>query len=306
MTHELAKPRLCTVIVNENSGGGRAGRELPKVARYLREHLADAEVRILRSTSFEHAEQSTRLAARTAQEGDAVVVMGGDGMAHIGLNACAHTVATMGIIPAGTGNDFARAVGVPKSIPQAVEAIAAGHTRTVDLSRISNGTHQERFVGAVVSSGYDARVNRATNDIHLRFGPLSYGWIALRELRGFSPLQYTLDIDGVERQTRAMLVAVCNTGVFGGGMKIAPGADPADGLLDLTIVGPVSRGTLLRLLPTMYTGGFTKHPAVEQIRARSVSIRGEGLFIMGDGEELGDVPVTISASPDALRIFVAS
>jgi len=101
-----------------------------------------------------------------------------------------------------------------------------------------------------------------------------------------------------------MLVAVCNTGMFGGGMKISPEADPTDGLLDVTIVHPTSRATLLRLLPMMYTGGFTKNPAVEQFRARTVEIARDDLFVMGDGEELGSVPATVSAEADALRIFV--
>lgn len=304
MTGELAKPRLFTVVVNESSGGGRAGRELPAVASYLREHLPTTEVHVIRSRSFQEAEDTLRAAALACREGDAIVVMGGDGMAHLGLNACAGTAATLGIIPAGTGNDFARAVGVPKSTREAVAAIAAGRTRTVDLALLSNTHRPRRHVGAVVSSGYDAVVNRATNESRLRFGGLSYGWIALRELREFSPFHYELRIDGATRSHPAMLVAVSNTGIFGGGMRIAPDADPSDGWLDVTIVHPVSKGTLLRLLPTMYTGAFVKHPAVEILRARTVELSGEGLFVMGDGEELGDVPVTVSIDPGALRVFV--
>lgn len=301
---ELAKPRLFTLVVNERSGGGRAGRELPKVARALREHLPTAELNVIKSTSFIDAENATRAAAASARDGDAVLVMGGDGMAHVGINACAHSAATLGIIPAGTGNDFARGIGVPKSIRGAVEAIVAGGTRTVDVSRVSNERYPVRYVGAVVSSGYDARVNRATNDIQLRFGPLSYGWIALRELANFEPLAYRLKVDGIVRDQRAMMVAVCNTGVFGGGMRISPDADPADGWLDVTVVAPVSRGTLLRLLPQMYSGKFTRHPAVQRFRAREVSIDGDGLFAMGDGEELGGVPVQVSVDPAALTVFV--
>lgn len=304
MSHELAKPRLYTVVVNERSGGGRAGRELRNVLRYLATHLPSAELNVVSSQSIDHAESVCRSAAAAGREGDAVIVVGGDGMAHIGLNACAETPTTLGIIPAGTGNDFARAVGVPKSIREAVVAIARGGTRTVDLCHLSNGGRRHRYVGAVVSTGYDAVVNRATNDLRLRFGALSYGWIALRELRVFEPFRYRLRIDGEAREQEAMLVAVSNTGVFGGGMRIAPGADPADGWLDVTIIHPVSRGTLLRLLPTLYTGGFTGHPAVEIRRARSVDLAGDGLFVMGDGEELGDVPVTVDVSPAALRVFV--
>ena len=303
--NQLAKPRLLTLVVNERSGGGRAGRILPKVARRLREQVPTAELHIISSTSWTEAEKLTRAAALEARPGDALLVMGGDGMAHLGLNAAAGTEATLGLIPAGTGNDFARGVGVPRTVDEAVGVIVAGRTRTVDLAHISNDTFPRRYVGAVVSTGYDARVNRSTNHIRLRLGALSYGYIAMRELASFSPLHYDMIIDGVRRRQEAMLVAVSNTGIFGGGMRIAPDADPADGFLDVTVVGPVSRTTLLRLLPSMYSGAFVKHPCVEQFRARSIELAGEGLFVMGDGEELGEVPVRVECVPGVLKVFVA-
>jgi lipid kinase, YegS/Rv2252/BmrU family len=294
-----------TLVVNERSGGGRAGRMLPKVVRRLREQVPTAELHIISSSSWTEAEKLTRGAALEARPGDALLVMGGDGMAHLGLNAAAGTDATLGLIPAGTGNDFARGVGVPRTVSEAVGVIVAGQTRTVDLASIHNGTFPQRYVGAVVSTGYDARVNRSTNRIRLRLGALSYGYIAMRELASFSPLSYDMVIDGTSRRQEAMLVAVSNTGIFGGGMRIAPDADLTDGLLDITVVGPVSRAVLLRLLPAMYSGAFVKHPCVEQFRARSVELAGEGLFVMGDGEELGEVPVRIECVPGALKVFVA-
>ena len=303
--NQLAKPRLLTLVVNERSGGGRAGRMLPKVARRLREQVPTAELHIISSNSWTEAEKLTRAAALEARPGDALLVMGGDGMAHLGLNAAAGTEATLGLIPAGTGNDFARGVGVPRTVDEAVGVIVAGRTRTVDLAHISNDTFPRRYVGAVVSTGYDARVNRSTNHIRLRLGALSYGYIAMRELASFSPLHYDMIIDGVRRRQEAMLVAVSNTGIFGGGMRIAPDADPADGFLDVTVVGPVSRTTLLRLLPSMYSGAFVKHPCVEQFRARSIELAGEGLFVMGDGEELGEVPVRVECVSGVLKVFVA-
>lgn len=303
MSSELAKRRLINVVCNEASGGGRAGRALPKVARRLREGLAGADVHIVTSRSYEQARDLTRSLALQARPGDVVAVMGGDGMAHLGLNACAKTDATLAVIPAGTGNDFARGVGIPKSITESVEAIVAGSTCVMDLSLLTNDDGS-RYVGAVVSSGYDARVNRATNDIRMRFGALSYGWIALRELAGFSPLNYRLVIDGEARELKAMLVAVCNTGVFGGGMLISPEADALDGLLDVTIIHEASRGKLLRLLPTVYSGGFVTDPVVEQLRARTVEVDGDGLFLMGDGEEMGDVPATVECVPQCLRVIV--
>ena len=304
MSHEVAKRRLVSVVCNERSGGGRAGRLLPRIARRLREGLPDAQLNVTISTSFEQARDLTRTAALESTPGDLVVVVGGDGMAHLGLNACANTDATLGIIPAGTGNDFARGAGIPGSIKESVEALVTGKTRVMDLSRVTNSAGT-RFVGAVVSSGYDARVNRATNDIRLRFGALSYGYIALRELLNFSPIQYRLEIDGEVRELEAMLVAVCNTGVFGGGMQISPEADPTDGLLDVTIIHKASRAKLMRLLPLTYTGGFAKDSAVEQLRARVVRADGDGLFAMGDGEEIGDVPVEVECAPGVLRVVVA-
>lgn len=301
---ELAKPRLFTLVVNERSGGGRAGRLLPKVARRLHDQIPTAELHIISSNSWVEAENLTRAAALAARPGDGLLVMGGDGMVHLGLNAAAGTEATLGIIPAGTGNDFARGIGLPRGVDEAVATIIDGHTRTIDLTRISNPGRPGRYVGAVVSTGYDARVNRATNGIRLRLGALSYGYIALRELAGFTPLHYELIIDGEHVQQEAMLVAIANTGLFGGGMKVAPDADPTDGELDLTIIGAVSRTTLLRLLPSMYSGGFVRHPAVEQLRARRVEVAGEGLFVMGDGEELGPVPVTAEVAPGILNVFV--
>lgn len=303
MSAELAKQRLISVVCNEQSGGGRAGRVLPKVARRLREGITAADLHIVTSSSYEQARDLTRSFALQARPGDVVAVMGGDGMAHLGLNACAGTDATLAVIPAGTGNDFARGAGIPKSVTEAVEAIVTGTTRVMDLSRLTNGGGP-RYVGAVVSSGYDARVNRATNDIRLRFGALSYGWIALRELAAFEPLQYRLVVDGEVRELKAMMVAICNTGIFGGGMQISPDADAADGLLDITIIHEASRGKLLRLLPTVYSGGFITNPVVERIRARTVEVDGEGLFLMGDGEEMGDVPATVECVPGCLRVIV--
>lgn len=303
MSAALAKRRLVTVVCNERSGGGRAGRALPGVTRRLADGLPYTQLHVVRSNSYEQARDLIRAAALSAQPGDLVVVMGGDGMAHLGLNACAHTEATLGIIPAGTGNDFVRGIGLPTSMAQAVETLVRGHTRHVDLARLTNSSGA-RYIGAVVSSGYDARVNRATNDIRVRLGTLSYGFIALCELGSFSPLEYRLVIDGKPRHLKAMLVAVCNTGMFGGGMRISPEADPADGLLDITIIHEARRSTLLRLLPSIYSGTFISADPVERVRARRVEVDGDGLFLMGDGEEMGEVPALVEADPGALRVIV--
>ena len=302
-----------TVVVNPHAGRGRAARELPKVLAALVRARPDSHLQVHQTTSFDDARLRTIQAverARPSQDEaskDSLVVMGGDGMAHLGVNACSGTNVALGVIPAGTGNDLCRGVGIPHSIAAATRVIAEAHTTRIDVigasGELADGA-EFRHIGCTISTGYDALVNLRTNEMTLSLGALSYGWVALSELATFEPMTYRVSIDGVRWELPAMLIAVSNTPYFGGGMQIAPGADPRDGLLDITVIHPVSRATLLRLMPALYTGRFIKDPAVEQLRAREVIIDGDDMFAMADGERLGAVPITAHAMPRALRVYV--
>ena len=127
----------------------------------------------------------------------------------------------------------------------------------------------------------------------------------LAELRVFSPLRYRLTLDGEVRQLPAMLVAIGNTGSYGGGMRICPRADPFDGWLDVTIIHPVGRLKLLRLLPEMCSGTFARDACVEQLRVREITVEGPGLVGFGDGELIAAAPLSACAVPGALPVFVA-
>ncbi|MGA4668206.1 diacylglycerol/lipid kinase family protein [Propionibacteriaceae bacterium Y1923] len=301
-----------TVVVNPKAGRGRAARVLPKVVAQLVAARPDAHLQVHQATSFDDARLRTIQAVERARPGrpdhdtDSLVVMGGDGMAHLGVNACAGTDVRLGIIPAGTGNDFCRGVGIPLSVPAATRVIAEGRSDRIDVNlatgRLADGA-EFRHIGCTVSTGYDAKVNRRANAITLPLGALAYGYVALTELARFDPLQYRISIDGEQWELPAMLVGVSNSAYIGGGMQIAPGADVTDGLLDVTIIHPVSRATLLRLMPTLYTGKFINDPAVEQVRAREVVIDGDDMFAMADGELLGEVPVTVAVRPQHLSIY---
>lgn len=307
-----ANRAVTTVVVNPAAGRGRAARLLPRVTAALSERIPHSEVLVVRTTSFADAQRCCREAVRTARTGtpdgldDALVVMGGDGMMHLGLNAAAGTGVRLGLIAAGRGNDFCRGIGVPSEIGSAIETVVAGHTRSIDLMEVSGALadgSEQRWVGSILSTGFDGRVNYHTNRLRWNLGALSYAWSALAELAKFEPLRYRLRIDGQERDQTAMFVAVGNAGYFGGGMHGCPRADVTDGLLDITVIHPVSRATLLRLLPTMYTGGFVKDPAVELLQAREVEVDGVGLYGMADGEEIGPVPLRARVAPAMLQVF---
>jgi diacylglycerol kinase (ATP) len=295
-------PASIALVVNPSAAKGRAQTSLPQVVGRLRDAGHAVDIMLSRSP----AEAADLVTSAAGSGADVLAVMGGDGMAHLGLNAvAAHATAhpggpalALGLVPAGTGNDFARSLGLdPDDVDQATAALATGATRPVDLLRVD-----DRWVGTVLATGFDALVNARANRMRRPRGSTRYTIAVLAELRTFRPLPYALVVDGVARDLDAMFVAVGNTQSFGGGLRICPAADPYDGWLDVTIIHPVSRAKLLQLLPQMKTGRFASDPCVEQLRARSVTLaRGAGIAY-GDGEELGTTPVTATSVPGAIRI----
>jgi diacylglycerol kinase (ATP) len=300
-----------TLVVNPVSGHGKAGKLLPRVTFELVRGLPEYTVQVRETANYSEANYYAReavatAAANTSANPDMLLVMGGDGMAAVGLNACAGTDVRLGVIPAGTANDFCRGMGVPFTTVAAVKAMLAGFERLVDLTEVEGrlvGGATRRYVGSVVSTGYDAKVNYRTNHRAVSLGSFSYTFDALAELAKFKPLNYRVVIDGQALELPAMLIAVGNAGVFGGDMHICPVADPTDGWLDVTLVAPVSRVTLLQMLPRMFSGAFVKHPSVRLLRCHEITIDGDDMFAMGDGEELGEVPLTARCRRGALYLL---
>jgi diacylglycerol kinase (ATP) len=294
--------RQIRLVVNPSAGKGRALELLPQVAGTLRD--GGAHLEILLSRDFAEARSMTRNAI---QDGvDVLAVMGGDGMMHLGVNttAAAHLAGgsrtTLGLIPAGTGNDLCRGIGLePQNAVAAAAVIAAGYSRAIDLAQVGDS-----YVAAVLATGFDALVNRRANEMPWPRGSTRYVVAVMAELRVFSPLQYRLTLDGEVRELQAMLVAIGNTSSYGGGMLICPEAEPYDGLLDITIIHPVGRLKLLRLFPEMYSGRFVRDPCVEQLRVREVTVEGPGLVGFGDGEMIGAAPLRVCCLPRALPVFV--
>jgi diacylglycerol kinase (ATP) len=285
------------LVVNPSSGKGRAQRLLPEVAGLFRD--AGRQLEILLSRDVDEA-RTMAVQALDAGVGT-LVVMGGDGMVHLGINVVADRpgVSNLGLVPAGTGNDLCRGLGMDVQDPvAAARAIVSGPPRPIDVLKVN-----DEFVGGVVATGFDALVNARANAMKRPKGTLRYAIAALVEMASFDPLPYRLVVDGEVRELDAMLLAVGNSSYYGGGMKICPDADPSDGLLDLTIVHSASRAKLMRLLPHTFSGSFVSDPCVERLRARTVRVERPDLVGYGDGEPLPAGPLDIEIRPGLLCVY---
>ncbi len=288
--------RQIALLINPTSGRGRGARVGREVAVRLRD--AGLAVRELAGRDVRESQDLAREAVE--QETDALVVVGGDGMVHLGLQAVGGTDVPFGVAPAGTGNDFARAVGVPLGDPiAAADIVVAGAERRIDLGRTG-----DQWFGGVVAAGFDARVNDRANRMTWPRGRMRYNVAMLIELGVFRPVPYVLELDGEQWETSAMLVVVGNIPSYGGGMKVTPDAVVDDGLLDVMVVKPLSKARFLTVFPRVYSGSHVTLPFVEIRRAKQVRIDAPGITAYADGERLGPLPQTFEAVPSALRVMV--
>jgi diacylglycerol kinase (ATP) len=230
---------------------------------------------------------------------ESLVVLGGDGMVHLALQALAGTGTVLGVVPVGTGHDVARYFDLPRKDPvAAADRVVAGQTRTIDLARVGS-----RYFATVLCAGFDALVNERANKMTWPRGQMRYNLATLAELRVFRPLHYTLDLDGEQARVDAMLVAVGNGPSFGGGLRITEGALLDDGLLDVVVIRPMSRGALVRTYPELFSGTHTTHPQYEHHRVRRVTVASPGITTYADGERFGALPLTVECAPGALTIY---
>lgn len=282
------------LIVNPAAGGGRSLHILPEVERAFDE--LRMVFRVERTRSKEHGMD---LALSAVDAGEIPVVMSGDGLIGSIGGVLAGAGTPMGIVPGGRGNDLARGLGIPVDPASAVRTVAAGKTVDLDVGE-ANG---ERFLG-IASVGFDSEANRIANASRLS-GNMVYAWAALRALAGWKPERFSLIENGVQTRFTGYTVAVANNGFYGGGMNMAPSADPCDGLLDVVTVGEVGRLRFVLNLPKVFRGTHVDGENVRSWQSAGIEIRAaRPLTVYADGDPLTDLPARIRVLPGALPVIV--
>lgn len=285
------------VLVNPVAGRGKARKKIDAVLQQLRHSGATLEVDESRGSA--HLSELARSAS--AAGFDRVVVCGGDGTVHHAVRQFDLTRGTLAIIPLGSGDDFARTLGIPSDPMRAATAVLHGVPRQVDVG-IGNGI---RFLVAA-SVGFDAAVARSVAGMKTRLrGSALYSWAALKLLPMFQPIPLRITVDGIAGNHEVMFVVAANTPRYGGGIRIAPAAVVDDHTLDLCIVSRASKLDLITTLPLAYFGRHTRRPFVAFQRGREFQIEGDRpLEVFADGELLTTTPVTIGVSAERLRVIV--
>lgn len=236
---------------------------------------------------------------------DVLILVGGDGMAHLGANVLANKAIPMALIPAGTGNDAAMVFGMPMGDTAACVDLILKNLATpksVDAIKITHGPKTTWALGSA-SAGFDALANARANKLTWPGGSARYYVAMLLELAKFKPIKYKTVVDGTTKDFEAMLCVVSNTGVFGGGMLVVPDASVTDGLLDVLLVKRMSRLKFVAIFPKVYKGTHVTDKDVEIIKVSKISIDAGAMPIYSDGEYVGQAPFEAEVVPGALRVI---
>jgi diacylglycerol kinase (ATP) len=283
------------LLANPTSGAGQGRNVTADVLKEL--NAREIAFSDISGTSFESAVLNLRSSLKGTNP-EAVIVVGGDGMVHLAIQELAGTNVPLILIPAGTGNDFARTMNLDLDSPITSLSYALTQKPTsVDLGRV-NG----KYFAEILSTGFDSMVNERANRMRIR-SKIKYDLAMLLELPIFKPLEYEISVDGRQMTTRAMLIAIANGISYGGGMKICPNSDIRDGLFDLMVLEPVSKFEFLKVFPKVFKGTHITHPKVRILQGKKITIDSKAIAY-ADGERIGSLPITAEIVPGALRTWL--
>lgn len=292
------------VIANPESGRGKGGAARDAAVARLRELGLHVSVH----TGSSAAETRRCAEEAVAAKPDALVLVGGDGTVAAVIDVLIGSDIPLVLVPAGTGNDLARSLGIPygsaASAAKAATAVVHGTVQTLDVGEATCPDGEARFL-TVAALGFDAAVSERTNLLRWPRGRARYYLALIIELVRLRALRFTVRIDGVQSPVSAgTLIAIGNTRSYGGGMPVCPDADPHDGILDVVRIASVGRLQLIRLFPQLLRGTHVQLPQVTTTRATEIEVAAPGLIVYADGERVGTESVRIRTIPGALRILL--
>ncbi|GAA2766562.1 diacylglycerol kinase family protein [Streptomyces paradoxus] len=291
--------RQFTAVVNPTAGGATSAAALHKVARLLRE--AGAELETEYSRSLAHARE---LARHAGERGRVVLAVGGDGITGSIGGALSGTGALFGMVPAGRGNDFARALGLPGDPDGVARVLLHGTPRAVDTIEVTSSVHAATVVLGSVYAGVDALANLHANRSRMLRGSASYYAGALRAISTWRPVRYRITVDGRDHAYSGYTVVAANSSYYGSARRIAPKARLDDGLLDVVMIRDAPRRLFFTLMKELDTGAHVHRPQVQVVRGREIRIEAERDVPYGaDGEIEAVLPVTVRVLPGALRVL---
>ena len=288
---------MLILAINPASGRGRAHRQAKLASEYFRSREID--VREIEGRSLQDFREKL-LICLDSEKVSGVIALGGDGFIHEIIQHLVSRDIPLGVIPCGTGNDFARSIGVfDLPFSRQLELIEKHDATHIDLGRV-----QDQWFAAILSSGFDALVNDRANSMRWPRGRMRYNIAMIEKLIALRPHSYRIRVDERYLEVPATLVTVANGSSYGGGMKVCPDASITDGLFDVMVLGRVSRIELLKVFPKVYRGGHVGHPAVTFYRCNEIEIDGSGSSF-ADGEPIAQLPLRAQCVSAALKVWAA-
>lgn len=300
-------PGHVTVLANPHARHGAGKMIADEAVAALRSRGVDTELIVGRD-----AAEATERAGKAARgDTDALAVVGGDGSIRLALEAAFGTGTPIGVIPAGSGNDVARNLDIPiEDVDAAVELISRGHTRTIDLGRVTFPDGRSELFSTVAATGFDASVTARAVGMSWPKGQSRYTLAALRELIGLRSRHYHVRVDDEELDDDLVFAAVGNTTSYGGGMLITPNASITDGLLDVTMASRpkrFARLTVAKVFPTVFTGRHLAHPMVRTMRGKEIELYCDPTALVSiDGDLVGALPAVFEVVPSSAEVFAPS